>query len=195
MSSMSPVRAAPLPPEQRRVAIIGAALPLIAEHGQAVTSKQIAAAAGVSEGTIFNVFDDKDDLLRAAFEAVVDPAPFERAVSEIDAHLPFEEQVIAAATLSQQRVAHIWKLISALGPLHHDKRGGPFAHSPALTALFERHRRRLRVEPAEAGRLLRALTLALTHPMLSDDPRSPADVADLFLHGATARRSRAKERP
>lgn len=189
---MATVRAAPMPPEERRVAIIRATVPLLAEHGRAVTSKQIAAAACVSEGTIFNVFDDKDDLIRAAFEAAVDPAPFERAVAEIGADLPFEEQVIAAATLSQQRVAHIWRLISALGPLHHDKRGGPFAHSPALTALFERHRRRLRVEPAEAGRLLRALTLALTHPMLSDDPRSPAEVADLFLHGAATRRSRSK---
>jgi AcrR family transcriptional regulator len=192
---MSPVRAAPLPPEERRVAIIGAALPLIAELGQAVTSKQIAAAAGVSEGTIFNVFDDKDDLLRAAFEAAVDPAPFEQAVSEIDAGLPFEEQVIAAATLSQRRVVHVWKLISALGPRHHDKRGGPFADSAALTALFERHRRRLRVEPAEAARLLRSLTLALTHPMLTDDPRPPDDVADLFLNGVATRRSRPKERP
>lgn len=189
---MPSVRATPMPPEERRLAIIHAMIPLLGEHGPAVTTKQIAAAAGVSEGTIFNVFEDKDDLLRAAFEAAIDPAPFERAVDAIDPALPFEQQVIAAAELSQRRVVHIWKLISALGPHHHRKRGGPFADSPALNALFERHRTRLRVEPAEAARLLRALTLSLTHPMLTDHPRSPAEVVDLFLHGAATRRGRGK---
>lgn len=188
---MPTVRAAPLPPEERRLAIIHAMIPLLGEHGRAVTTKQIAAAAGVSEGTIFNVFDDKDDLLRAAFDAAVDPAPFERAVAAIDARLPFEDQVAAAAELSQRRIVHIWKLVSALGPQHHPKRGGPFPDSPALNALFERFRGRLRVEPTEAARLLRALTLSLTHPMMTDHPRTPAEIVDLFLHGAAARRTRS----
>ena len=191
---MPTVRAAPMPPEERRTAIIHATLPLLAEHGRDVTTKQVAAAAGVSEGTIFNVFEDKDALLQAVFEAAIDPAPFERAISEIDARTSFEAQVTAAVELSQRRVVHIWKLIRALGPHHHRKQGGPFADSPALNALFERFRSRLRVEPAEAARLLRALTLSLTHPMLTDHPRSPAEVVDLFLHGAATRRSRTKER-
>lgn len=183
-----------MPPEERRAAIIRATMPLLVTHGRDVTTKQVAAAAGVSEGTIFNVFDDKESLLQAVFEAGVDPGPFERAIAEIDPRLPFEAQVTAAVELSQRRVIHIWKLVSALGPHHHQKRGGPFADSPALDALFERFRTRLRVEPAEAARLLRALTLSLTHPMLTDHPRSPADVVDLFLHGAAARRSRSKDR-
>lgn len=192
---MATVRAAPLPPEERRLAIIHAIIPLLGEHGPAVTTKQIAAAAGVSEGTIFNVFEDKDDLIRASFEAAIDPAPFERAVGEIDRRLPFEQQVVAAADLSQRRIVHIWKLIGALGPHHHHpKHGGPFADSPALNALFERFRGRLRVEPTEASRLLRALTLSLTHPMMTDHPRTPAEIVDLFLHGAATRRSRSTTR-
>ena len=96
-----------------------------------------------------------------------------------------------ALNLSQRRIQHIWKLVSAIGPHDHPKRGGPFADSPALTALFERFRGRLRVEPAEAARLLRALTLSLTHPMMTDHPRTPPEIVDLFLHGAATRRSRS----
>lgn len=184
-----------MPPEERRAAIIRATMPLLVQHGRDVTTKQVAAAAGVSEGTIFNVFDDKEALLQAVFEAGVDPAPFERAIDGIDPRLPFEGQVAAAAELSQRRVIQIWKLVSALGPHHHQKRGGPFADSPALNALFERHRGRLRIEPSEAARLLRALTLSLTHPMLTEHPRTADEVVDLFLHGVSSRRSRRPKEP
>ena len=66
-------RASPLPPEERREAIIGAILPLLLERGSSVTTRELATAAGVAEGTIFKVFDDKDDLLRSAVERALDP--------------------------------------------------------------------------------------------------------------------------
>ena len=56
-------RAAALPPEERRAAIIDAARPLLIEHGENVTTRQLADAAGIAEGTIFRVFADKDELL------------------------------------------------------------------------------------------------------------------------------------
>jgi AcrR family transcriptional regulator len=70
-------RAAALPPEQRRAAIIEAVRPLLAEYGESVTSKQIACAAGIAEGTIFRVFADKDELLDATLDAALDQEPFE----------------------------------------------------------------------------------------------------------------------
>lgn len=191
---MPTVRAAPMPPQERRAAIVRATLPLLVEHGRAVTTRQIAAAAGVSEGTIFNVFDDKDDLLRATVEAALDPAPYERSIAAIDPRLPFEQQVAAAADISRRHIAQVWKLISAIGPEHHPPRRRPMPESPALVDLFERFRSRLRVEPAEAARLLGALTLSLTHPMLTDQARSSGEIVDLFLHGAAARRARSTER-
>lgn len=181
-------RAAPLPPTERRAAIVAATLPLLVELGPGVTTRQIAVAAGVSEGTIFNVFADKDELLTAVFEAAVDQAPFERAIAAIDPRRSFERQVVAAVELTQQRIVQIWRLVSQLGPHHHAKHR-PLPDSPALIELFERSKRRLRLEPAEAARLLRALTLSLTHPMLAEQPRSPEEIVDLFLHGA-ARRGR-----
>ena len=40
--------------------IVDAALPLLLEHGEMVTTRQIADAAGIAEGTIFRAFADKD---------------------------------------------------------------------------------------------------------------------------------------
>ena len=42
------------------------------------------------------------------------------------------------------------------------------------------------IEPADAARLLRALTLSATHPMLAAEPRCAADIVDLFLNGASS---------
>ena len=55
-------RVAPLAPDDRRAALIEATLPLLREHGTAVSTRQIADAAGVAEGTIFRVFPDKNSL-------------------------------------------------------------------------------------------------------------------------------------
>ncbi|HYD08975.1 MAG TPA: helix-turn-helix domain-containing protein, partial [Acidimicrobiales bacterium] len=82
---MSSTRAPALPAEERRRAILDATLPLLIERGSAVSTKQIAEAAGIAEGTIFRVFPDKDSLVRAAVELAFDPEPTEQALAAIDA--------------------------------------------------------------------------------------------------------------
>ena len=52
-----------MPPDERRDAIIDVVLPLLLEHGSDVSTRQIAEAAGIAEGTIFRVFPDKAALL------------------------------------------------------------------------------------------------------------------------------------
>ena len=59
-------------PEDRRRAIIAATVPLLEQHGAAVTTRQIADAAGIAEGTIFRVFPDKDSLIRDAIGSAFD---------------------------------------------------------------------------------------------------------------------------
>lgn len=176
-------RAAALPPEQRRAAIIEAVRPLLAEFGESVTSKQIACAAGIAEGTIFRVFVDKDELLDATLDAALDQEPFEAALRSIDADLPFEQQLVEATELIQRRVVDVWTLLSHLSPKRHEHVRRPMTDSPALVAIFVTHRDRLRVEPAVAARHLRALTLSLTHPMIAAEASAASDIVDTVLHG------------
>lgn len=172
-----------MPPEERRAAIITAVLPLLIEQGASVTTRQLAIAADVSEGTIFNVFADKDELVAAAVETAMDPAPFERSLGEIDPNDSFEQRLTAATVLIQRRIVDIWRLVSQLGEHHHPSGPPRLPDSPALIALLASEADRLRIDPRDAARTLRAFTLALTHPMLASEPKDAAAVVDVFLRG------------
>lgn len=57
--------------EQREVDILEAAIDLFGEEGfHSVSTRKIAARAGVSEGTLFNYFSSKNELMRAILERI-----------------------------------------------------------------------------------------------------------------------------
>jgi AcrR family transcriptional regulator len=178
-------RAAALPPGKRRAAIVAAALPLIQERGTTVTTKQLAEAAGIAEGTIFRVFPDKDALVQAVIEAALDPSHVETAIAAIDRKQPFERQLEQAVQVLQGHLDVVWRLLGAIA-----RTGGPpkpGAARPgdiaALTALFEEQRRHLRLEPARAARALRGITIASSHPGVFDVPLSPVEIVSVLLDG------------
>lgn len=176
-------RARSLPAQERRAALIDAVTPLLLEYGDRVTSKQIAEAAGIAEGTIFRVFADKGELIRAAIRATIDDTSFEAEVAALPTDLPLEERLLAATVLLQRRVSKVWALVSCVGPEIRAQVGRPTQESAALDALFTSAPNEIAVEPQTATRLLRSITLALTHPMLIDEAVDAAEVVDLFLHG------------
>lgn len=182
-AAASPRRATALPPDERRAAIVAAVRPLLIQYGERMTSRQIADAAGVAEGTVFRVFADKDELIVAAVDAALDLAPFDEAVRAIDPSLPLDERLVEVTELSLRRVDDISQMVSALRPDLRDRISRPLSPSPALVELFEAERDALRVEPDVAARMLRALTLSLRHPMLGADPMSARDIVDVVLHG------------
>jgi AcrR family transcriptional regulator len=163
--------------------IIDAAVPLLLEHGEMVTTRQIADAAGIAEGTIFRAFTGKDELIGAVIDAALDPAPLERSLSEIDPELGLTEIVTEAAAIAQRRVVDVWRLATSVGPRFHDRKKTPMADSPTLTRLLEPHRDELRYPPRRAARNLRAIVFATSHPMMVERPATPAEIAQLFLHG------------
>ena len=179
-------RAAPLPPAARREAIVSAVLPFVVEHGTAVTSRGLARAAGVAEGTIFKAFRDKDDLFAAVMARAIDPEPVERRIEELDPDVPFEERLVTAAMFMQRRLLDIWSLFGSIGASVVPPEQRRMPDSPALTALFAGDSHLVRVPPATAARQFRSLVLALSHPILNDPAPPAGEIVELFLHGVAA---------
>lgn len=97
-------RAAPLPPDERRVAILRAVLPVVRSRGGDVTTRELAEAAGVAEGTLFRVFDDKQTLVREAIAAALDPGEFVAELGAIELTRPVEERLGTAIRLGVARM-------------------------------------------------------------------------------------------
>ncbi|MGH8994940.1 MAG: TetR/AcrR family transcriptional regulator [Acidimicrobiales bacterium] len=182
-------RAAALPPDERRAVIASAALSLLLEHGTNITTRQIAEAANIAEGTTFRVFPDKDAIIRAAVDLAFDPAPVRRAIGGIDRSLPFEGQLIEAVEIIQRRMLDIGRLVSAVGgPFVFADGARPIPDLSALTELLAVEEASLRYDAEKAARLLPALILAFSHPLLhGQKPMSASEIVTILLDGIRLR--------
>jgi AcrR family transcriptional regulator len=186
-------RARPLPPDERRAALIHATVPLVCEHGTKVTTRQIAEAAGVAEGTIFRVFTDKDELVSAAVGAVLDPLPLIAELDGIDRTLPLRERMTALAGIMQRRLRRVFGLMSALGMVggpdqlkeHKDKvRPTNEMLFAAIERLLAADRDQFRCPLQEAAHILRLVTFSGSHPLISDGRMlTPEQIVSVVLDG------------
>lgn len=167
---------------------MAATLPLLLEHGRSLTSKQIAQAAGVAEGTIFRVFDTKEDLFQAVLEREFDPEAFLDALREVDLDTPLEERLLAGVTLLQERFQRIFALMTAMAlpkppPQTRDVARRRLA-GEGLIRLVVPDADRFRVPPEDVVQLLRLLTFSGSHPHIADQQTlTPAQIVDTVLHG------------
>ncbi|MGH3448054.1 MAG: TetR/AcrR family transcriptional regulator [Nocardioidaceae bacterium] len=189
-------RAAPLPPDERRAALIAATLPLIEQHGMSVTTRQVAEAAGVAEGTIFRVFDSLEELINAAITAVFDPMPMLARMQAIDSDLPLDQRLVELVTILQQHFMRIFATMEAAGRvspprLASERRKGAHWRKEfrvLIEGLIEPDRDQLRCSPAQLAHLLRLLTFSGSHPQISDGTLStPEEIVDVILNGTRAR--------
>jgi AcrR family transcriptional regulator len=176
-------RATALPLEERRSAIVAATLPLFLEQGENITTREIAQAAGIAEGTIFRAFADKTELLAEVVEAALDIAPTNAAIAAIDPGLSFEAQLVAAVDILRERVLYVFRVYSAASDTTRIARR-PTTELPALAAIFARETNHISHSPASAVRILRGLTMSCVHPnFTNDEPLTSEEIVAIMLHG------------
>lgn len=175
-------RAAPLPPDDRRLAILKAVLPIVRERGTDVTTRELAEAAQVAEGTLFRVFDDKESLLREAVAAALDPSDGIARLGAIDLSLPLEARIAEALRIG---VARLEDMTLWMSLMHRFGRGPDAFHGrrdPAAMADWANRQTAAMV-------LIRAQICRLLEPD-ADRLRLPVDTAvellELTLAGTIA---------
>jgi len=183
-STQTSVRARPLSVEDRRAAIIEAVLPLLVAHGKDVTSKQIAEAAGIAEGTVFRAFGDKDSLIYAAIETILDPEPLRRGLRAIPVELPLEEKVHSIIVLLQNWFSDIFRVMASMGisrpPKHKHKDG----FSGVIAEILSPELSQLNLPPARGAQVIRLLTFAACVPHLNEDATlTSKELSAIILYG------------
>jgi AcrR family transcriptional regulator len=197
-------------PDERRRAIVDVVVPLLLEHGSGVTTKQIAEAAGIAEGTIFRVFPDKAALLTAAAQDTMNP-PEGRSefLAALDGVTDLRQRVLVATQVLQARSERVMAVMMALRSLWmspdardeharlHERPGPPPYVLDAqrvlldrLTEVFGPHAAELSVPPRTAALLLRTLVLGARHPGADQEQLTADEIADALLDGI-----RSKETP
>ncbi len=181
-----------LSPDERRAAIIAATIPLLRTHGAAVTTKQIAEAAGVAEGTIFGVFPDKASLVVAALGTAFDQETVLRELGAIDPQAPLRERMRdAAAILLRRFEANIQLMMVARTlPMETGRRQveqlmeGRRRLVEAVADIIEPDRALLRRSPGSTANMLVLLVIASVRPELAEPDALDADgVVAVLLDG------------
>jgi AcrR family transcriptional regulator len=194
-------RATPLSPDERRRAIIEATLPILLERGPEITTREIAQAAGVAEGTIFRAFETKHDLIHATIHAALRPDAALGALAQLPDGQPLTERVAAIFDVLRGEIRRTRSIFMHLAqtsgrlhpppPPHGGKPwGGGAPHDgrerlmEAVTVALRAYTDDLAVPTDFAAQVLTALSFATSFPITEDSPLAESSqLALVVLHG------------
>ena len=181
-------RARPLAPADRRDAILDAVLPLLREKGRDVTSRELAEAAGVAEGTVFRAFGDKEALLAAGLERLLDPEPFRAGLRAIPFDLPLEDKLAAIIDALRTRFRDVFRIMTLFqvhGPPRRDDDREEWL--AIVVGILGPDRDRLTVPPESLGWYLRLVAFGSSiEPFNRPHPYDATELAGLVVHGVAA---------
>jgi TetR/AcrR family fatty acid metabolism transcriptional regulator len=100
----------------RRDQILDAAINVFAEKGfHSATTKQIAKAAGIAEGTIYNYFANKDDLLIGLIARLAEPGQVDERLALV-LQSDMREFIVRACRQNMKRIEQNHALLHAILP-------------------------------------------------------------------------------
>lgn len=189
MTPANPQRAPRMSVEDRRDSILDAVVPLLLSRGADITTRDIADAAGIAEGTIFRAFADKDEIIAQAVARFMDPEPTFAALEQIDPTLDLESKVRAVVEIFRERFVGVAGVVSALGHQRppHDHRRAPRIEERArgiFTTLFASDVDRFRIDPGLAMFFIRLLSFGSAMPMFSAERDvDTEELVDFIMQG------------
>ncbi|MDT0545931.1 helix-turn-helix domain-containing protein [Streptomyces sp. NPDC021354] len=175
--------------------IVAAALPLVAEYGAAVTTAQIARAAGIGEATIFRAFKDKEEVLGACTAEAMDPSHVLRELASISVDQPLADRLTEAAEAMRAHLARMGAVAGALHASGHRRERSPAARTSdsretsmratrdALTELVEPDRAALRLPPERVASIFLGMLFTQLHFGAEGADADPVEFVDVLLHG------------